>query len=314
MSPRIVRKWLVSVGLVGGAALVLSGCPEDAAEITEQAVPPSQNFPIASNYIAAATSVTVDQLVLASFDTTVTDAFDRETGEENFSFNPAGQWNFGLPFVSGDDPRLPAPTAAMSFSGAGIRLNDPQQQGPGFYFWFISGAMADLPPSTQFTVAFVLFGQEVRGELDQAATLLGDPITQPDSLVLINPNPLGDPAVVLGVGPATTNFGDTINVIAGANPWILGNASSDATGASDFGIVFTCGDAGGTPIIYCSDTPTATALADSAVHGRNDGQGYGLPRYNYVVMYDCVCVPDATTPIIARWQAGEDRNDSDDQP
>lgn len=62
MTPRVVRHWIGRLGFVGGMALVLAGCPEDAADITEFASDPSWNFPVASSYLAPTGPFTVDRL------------------------------------------------------------------------------------------------------------------------------------------------------------------------------------------------------------------------------------------------------------
>lgn len=315
MQARPVRL-LARITVAGAAVLALAGCPDDAADITEIKAT-SLDFDVAP--VAALDfpvgALSVDRLLLAAFDTTVVDAFGRET-DSNFGFvlfggDPADpEWVFDAPLVRNLDPRAPTliATTPVGTNGTGLFIDPPPNEGLNHYFFIISGSLSGLPPNTTFTVALVRLGTDVKAELDQAAVLQGLAITQPDSLVILNPNPLGDPNVVLGVGPATVNRGDTVFAQAGANPMIIGHASSDANGNSDFGIDLRCDTSGGTPVFFCSDgVPiSTTALNDSSLFGRNDGVAYSLPRYNYVVLYQGIVTPTDATPVVARWQTGQD--------
>jgi hypothetical protein len=302
-------KWL---GLMGAVVVLFTGCPEDAADIVEPRAT-ALDFDVAplAGVMFPRGAMSVDRLFLAAFDTTVADAFGRETGRDfGLDGGKTGQWVFGPPAARGEDGRAPTliATTPITSTAAGLLVNGPAIEGVEHYFFIISGRLEGLPPNTDFTVALVRLGTQINAELDQAAVLQGLPVTQPDSLIILNPNPAGDPNVILGVGGATVNRGDTINVFGGANPLIVGRASSDASGASDFGIVVRCDDAGGTPVFYCSDSDPISdaALEDSVMFGRNDGLPYVLPRYNYVVLYEGVGVPTDATPQVARWQTGQD--------
>ena len=323
MRNKVARR-LARLGMAAGVILVLTGCPEDAADIVEVNTT-ILNFSIAPlPAISFATGdMEIDNLALAAFDTTVTDGFTRELARcaapdvcdaKNYGFllfdgdDTDTEWVFGPPQGVSTDTRAPllsavAPTGSNSTA---LFIDPPINEGLGHYFFIISGSLAGLPASTNYTVALVRLGTQVKAELDQNATLIGLPITQRDSLIILSPNPLGDPATVLGVGTAPTNRGDTITILAGANPFILGNGSTTAMGDTDFGIDLNCG----TGVLWCSDVaPTSdAALTDSMLFGRNDGVAYTLPRYNFLVMYDCICVPDDGTPVIARWQTGQDMN------
>ncbi len=309
MGTRRVRHlaWLWVAGVM---VVLLTGCPEQAADIVE-VKSTILDFPVAptSDALLPGGDVEIESLVLAQFDVTRGDgdAFARATDDlPGFDPDYFDSWVFGVPAHRTIDNRAPTiqATTAITSSASGLFVGAPAYlPSEGYYYFIVSGVLQDLPPNTEYTVALVRYGVQVNAELDQAAILLGDPITQRDSLVVLNPNPLGDPTV--DINTATTgNTGDTIFAQVGANPYIIGHANSDGSGVSDFGIMIDAKTSGGTPVFLAgTDAPPTAAQRDSVPFGRNDGVAFDLPRYNYVVLFEGQGV---TGPTVARWQVGQD--------
>jgi hypothetical protein len=289
--------------------VLLTGCPDQAADIIE---PKSTilDFDVAPLPDASLPGgdVAIDNLVLADFDLSRNngDAFDRATDALPAYDEASADWIWGGPADASVDGR--APTLLQQTPvvvGTGLLVESPADQGGPYYNIWVSGVMEGLTPNTQYTVAFVRYGVDVKAELDQAAIMRGEPITQPDSLVVLNPNPLGDPNVDINFS-TTGNEGDTIPAQPGGNPFIIGNATVDAGGVSDFGIMISATDAvtGGNPYFWTSeDTIPTAAMLDSAMFGRNDGVAFAPTSYNYIVMFEGLGVTGRT---VARWQVAQD--------
>lgn len=300
---------LARLGIVGAMVVLLTGCPEDAADIVEVKAT-SLDFDVAPLPLVSFSTgaVSIDNLVLVTFDTTVADAFDRSTDATPAYVVADRRWVWGGPAHRAVDGRAPTllQTDPVVMSSIGLLVESPAAEGGAYYNIWVSGVMDGLPPNSQYTVAFVRYGVDVKAELDQAAILMGEPITQPDSLVVLNPNPLGDPNVDINYF-TTGNDGDTIPAQPGANPFIIGNATTDGTGNSDLGIMISATDAisGGNPYFWTNDqeNPPTAAMLDSAMFGRNDGVAFAPTSYNYIVMFEGLGVTGRT---IARWQVAQD--------
>jgi hypothetical protein len=305
---------LAQLGLVGAAALALTGCPEQAADIVE-IKGTSLDFAVAAVAPAVFPAGGAERERVAFggfFPDAVPDAFGRSSwlGTDpalpGYNRSP-GHWIWGGPADASVDGR--APTLLQQtpvIVGTGLLVEAPFDQGGPYYNLWVSGNMQGLAPNTQYTVAFVRYGTDVKAELDQEAVLLGQPITQPDSLVVLDPNPLGDPNVDINFS-TTGNEGDTIPAQPGGNPFIIGNATVDAAGASDFGIMISASDAvtGGNPYFWTDDVtnPPTAAMVDSAMFGRNDDVAFAPTSYNYIVMFEGLGVDG---PTVARWQVAQD--------
>ncbi|UCF21344.1 MAG: hypothetical protein JSU87_08180, partial [Gemmatimonadota bacterium] len=269
MSPPIVRHWITRIGLIGGTALVLAGCPEDAANITEFASAPSWDFPVAGAYLDPAGEASVDNFILAAIDPSVTDAFARTqsflTSAASF-FTCGGDcpaWEF--PVRNGSqDTRLPALQDNDATGDLGITpdsiFGDP----------FAVYTFAGLPANGSFTVTLERLALTVNGDLDHVNNLLNNPDfggfqKTPDAPDGLTP---------LGGSPGTT---------LGSNPYTIGGFTTDAGGLSGFN--FFAFDGGGT-----NDIIETNSLA-----------AFDLPQYNYLVIYD-----DATGLPVMRAQVGVD--------
>ena len=219
------------------------------------------------------------------------------SGTNQFCFGPWLRDSIG-------DPRLPALMRPAAASG---RLTSVffDVGGPEFFgtlatplptvkafelFLRIQG----LKPSTQYTVALVRYGLQVRGENDAVEMLVYGRVTEPDSLVLIEPNA----ETVAGVNYNwVTNAGCNNNrPPARANPWSLGTANANSTGQVTFD---KC---------WASDTlfyrNSATVVPDSSPFVRNSPGPRTRPQqFNYVEVYEGNGV---TGRPVARVQVGAD--------
>jgi hypothetical protein len=180
----------------------------------------------------------------------------------------------------------------------GLDSDDPA----GHWHIIHSGELFNLPPNLTYTLALVRYGVDVKGELDQAEVLLGRPITQRDSLVVLNPNPGGDVSFVVGSGTTPSNL-DTLptGAVGNANPWVLGQGTINWAGRADFGFILPAWDKSTMQVWY--NTSVATLFSDSIPTGRNDDVAYTAPRFNYMVMFEGV---GTSGRQIARWQLAQD--------
>lgn len=290
---RVVR----SVGALGGLlglTLVLTGCPEDAADIVKP-VATSIDFPAAP---AAAGfpggDLTIDRFTLAEFDTTVADAFGRKvTGNRPF-FAAAGTrfgagWNFrGFDRNSTSDPRLPAlveDDARIIPSGAApgeFVIGSPNEVGAaGFHNPFLDGLIVGLKPSTTYVVALFRYGITINGQLDASLVARGKPIDAPDQLVPVGGTPKGDPSVLI------VSFPTIIFMQKDANPFVLGRFVTDANGEGAFDVVVRSRTAAGETILFTTTSSNPpTSSFDSSLVARNDDTPTTFPRYNYLVILE----------------------------
>ena len=183
MTPsRHVRQWLTRLGLVAGAALVLTGCPQDAAEITESASEPSQNFPISSNYVEPVGSFSVDNIAFTGFDPNFSpDAFARGGEPLGFSFSGTRYLLDAAGRNMTTDPQLPAlgGSGTEVVGGGACRFGDdnfwggPAPTSGWDFFCFLDG----LLPNTDYSVLLVRYSLTVNGTLDTEEMLLTGAIT-----------------------------------------------------------------------------------------------------------------------------------------
>ena len=311
MSPRIVRQWLVRVGLVGGAALVLNGCPPDAAEITEQAVDPSQNFPIASNFLTPFGVFLINNITLADFDTTTADAFGTSTPGAGSFYGPVNfgnGWDLGgFDRNASTDPRLPLLTDAdadLPDVATALEFGEPSGVcGGDCEFWnpFLTANITSLAPNDTYIVALYRYGLTVNGELDAGLAAQGLALDAADALVVAGGSgPAGDPTLEITAFPTFT-----APIPADANPLILGFFPTDVDGAGAFDVVID-----GTGVVYNDNSGAPSDAAfDSALVARNDNVATTFPRYNYIVLLQgpATDAADAATKAsVMRWQIGTD--------
>lgn len=307
MTPNVVGRWIGRASLAGGLAIAFAGCPDSPEEITESASPSAFNFPVATVFEEPTGSFAVNRLTLAAFDTTVTNAFDREvTGLDGlgmfaadpfFDFPGWNLWSTGR--NSTQDPRLPA------LSGTGTEAVDRfcGLWGPGFGggtgVWDLFCEMQGMTALGRYTIMLARYATRINGALDASEVLLTGSVTNPDELVLLGGTPDGFPTT-------PCDFSTFVNPIANANPLVLGFADADASGAIQF--IDCLIDSGG---IWWASTegPPPAGAADSAAFAPNVQQTFGLPEYNYVVLVlgqGTLVDPVPVGPHAFRWQVGPD--------
>ena len=306
MTPFNVRQWLTRLGLLTGAALVLTACPEDAADITESASEPSQNFPISSNYVEPVGSFSVDNIAFTGFDPNFSpDAFARGGEPLGFNFSPDRYLLDPAARNSSNATRLPALGGAGTEVVGGLladcRFGDDNFWGgpaPTSAWDFFCG-VTGLLPNTDYSVLLVRYSLTVNGTLDTEEMLLTGAITQPDQLTLLGGTAGGYPNEECLFSLAPPAF--TVGITPNTNPFNMGFVTTDGTGS----LVFDCliGTNGG----LWEGTLTTPAGAPFAP---NDGPTtFDLPHYNYVIVVEgqgTAMNPVPTGPTVMRFQVGND--------
>ena len=190
------------------------------------------------------------------------------------------------------DPRLPA------MKQQNINLIFAQSAGPEYFganiFAWEHYIRMDLAPSTTYSMLFIRYGLEVRGELDAAEMLRVGTITEPDSLIVLDPNPGGYPVTnYTWVSNAGCN---NINVPAGANPLHLGVRTTASTGRVTF-------DQCHGPSNGLYHRNKSTTVVDSNPFYPNSMRPSVTQEYNYIEIREG---PTGTGRAVARIQVGAD--------
>jgi hypothetical protein len=272
---RAPQRWAAALA----AAMVLTACNE-----TDPLYEIARDTPIFYNPVTQEGTglprgdVDIQQYNLIEFNTSVPDAFGRTTTTANGLFGHAvgtssgNYWAVGL-HGSTADPRLPAPTVSGSGGAVYIAGTDAWMPDGEFNVWLPAiGGIGT--PGTQYALALVRYGVDVNGTLDTEQRLFGDPITQPDQLVLLPNNPGG--AFVEG-----NNYGEACRDVAAAqltaNPLVLGLTTATAGGIPEMDLSICSGNwySTGTAITQTGITPIAP----------NKTAFFNLPQYNYVALF-----------------------------
>jgi len=309
MTPRVVRHWMIRVGLIGGTALVLAACPEDAADITEVASEPSIDFPVVGAYVEPVGSFSIERFLLADFEPSVSDAFGRSS--EPFSeeadayplFYSGCCWAMGSdegtrPIATADDdprkPLLTLPAAILEWDFLDIALPGVWANDYDFY-----GGFCCVTPGATYVAGLERLALQVNAELDAEAVLLGQPITQADSLFRLGGAPGGDHTRAADL----FNTGNPYPAEANANPFIFGYVGASGTGTVMLDAVVSATDAGGATIWMPDTDPNQ----DLAVVAPNQLVSFDFPNYNYLTFWETNPdgSPDYSRPL-ARYQMGAD--------
>jgi hypothetical protein len=201
------------------------------------------------------------------------------------------------PALVEDDVTLGAnPDGLVLLDDSGVGL------GNGLFNIFNDEAMSNLKPNQEYILAFYRYALNVSGEVDHIQTLAGLPVDQPDALVVDGgTGPAGDPTAPIVSYPTFIPY-----TSADANPFIVGNFTTDANGDGFFdGIV----DGGGVFFYNDASGDPPDAAFDSSIVARNDGTATMLPRYNYVVILEgpaTDAADAADNPQAVRFQIGQD--------
>jgi hypothetical protein len=297
---------MIRVGLIGGTALVLAACPEDAADITEVASEPSIDFPVVAAYVEPVGSFSIERFLLADFDASVSDAFGRSN--ENFTDYPVFYEDYGWAMGGGEGtqpigtadvdtrkPLLTMATASYVYDYADINAYYVNEGDWDFYGYFCC-----VTPGTEYVAGLERNALQVNAELDAEAVLLGQPITDPDSLFWLGGAPGGDHTRAADLW----NLNDPYFAEQNANPYIFGYVSADADGEVLLDCVVSHADAGGATVWMAT---TADPDQDLSIVAPNQLVHFDFPNYNYLTFWERNPdgTPDYSRPL-ARYQMGVD--------
>ncbi|GEM_PF-404550 len=316
MGARTVRH-LARLGIAGAMVIVLTGCPEDAADIVAYKTT-ILNFDVAPTGAVSFTEgeLAVDAYLILAFDTTAADAFNRSVAGTRNGYSATataygGGWNFtGFERTSANDSRLPAlteddvvvvPSAAVPPSG--VVFADPNtvcgSDCPYHNLW-VDGRIENLAPSSTYIVALFRYGLNVNGQLDAALAAMDSALDAPDELVPVGGTPSGDPTLEIVSYPTFT-----APIASDANPLVLGYFTTNASGVGGWDVVVD-----GTDVLYSDISASpADASFDSALVARNDDTQTTFPRYNYLVVLEgpaTDAADAADNPQAFRFQIGQD--------
>ena len=316
------------------AALPLAACSENITGESEQLGEPALNFNLdvsgARGAPAGAASITAFT-PLQSRPLTDPDAF-RRSGTTGTGIGYGGECTSGLSGTntwcfttwvrdSVADPRAPtmaspgfAPRLSVLFTEVGGpeffgTLGTPDTTTKAFELYM---RLEGVKPSNPYSISLVRYGLIVRGELDAAERLIHGRITDPDSLVLIEPN--DDYFAVANrhtyYNWTSPNSSCTNKLVPiGVNPFYLGTVTStSSTSTTPRRLTFdrcwssygrTADDTTRTKVYY---TDPARVKPDSAPFIRNSVGPRTIPQqYNYIEVTDTL-----TKRVIARVQVGAD--------
>lgn len=314
---RKMMRSLSSAVLGGALLLTLGGCLRedenalvvlgpDSAVVVVPLVRPAFLRP-------AQGTATANRLELISFDQTPPDAFGRATSEFGYGWrltNSRPWYIFDLAARNmTTDPRLPAL--------GGLGTEDIEQArapfgacrlGDGGNFWGGTGGwdffcfLEGLKPNTDYSALLYRYALNVNGELDVPEMLLNGAVAQPDEFVPLGGSPGGYPTELCDFDPARPTF--TVGVTGDQNPLNMGFVTTDANGM----LVFDClvGSGG----FWADEFLTDPAEAPMAP---NRFESFGLPKYNYIVIFEGTGTPAApipSGPMVIRFKVGVDIDQS----
>ncbi len=303
------RFWAVALSVIVGGALA---CKTDPAEMQGQVGDYIFDF-LADGSLTGGVPAgdnTISTFAVAAIDLSRAgpDEFGRSTpGNRSTYCSDCATFGAGWDFTdwlstAASDMRTPTLVENdVVQSGLGLAIGDSEEVGAaGVFNPFTVDALENLKPNQVYIVAFYRYALTVNGELDQLQTLAGQTVDQPDALVVDGgTGPAGDPTVPV------VSFPTFVNYVPDANPYIMGNFTTDAAGVGAFdGIIDGLG------LFYTDQSgDPPDAAFDSSIVARNDGTATALPRYNYVVILEgpaTDAADAADNPQAIRYQIGQD--------
>lgn len=284
--------------LVVAAALTVGAC-DSSRDLSRKIVGPGGADAAIQVQLGSAAGLPGGTYFVAS----PADLWNRGTGLTGF-FNSQNAFNYPAWVLEGklrnatDDPRLPALASTTArwgrFAVIGGSAGFHGVENSYNFYAEITG----LKPETDYTLMFVRYGLEVRGELDALNILTDRPADTPDSLFVLGGTPGGTPDyfcdfIVEDAPTATAN----------ANPFVIGYFTTNETGTATIDCVIFDGG-----IWYTTDNspPENQAVLP---FGGNRFAAFDLPAYNYIVIVEgrgTASNPVPNGPAVARVQMGVD--------
>lgn len=256
-------------------------------------------------------SLALEGVRVTNFDLTVPDAFDRATGlTYALATDCCYIWGHEDVLGSETDPRLPAlgsedpRVVDNGGSGEDLYLLDPAYWWGAAAFpslWDLWGGISDLPADTKVYVGLARYGVQPNGRLDQADILLTSEAAAPDQLVLAGGTPGGE-----GERPAgafTGAPGWPYPAAPNANPWVLGNVTTNADGNAGIDVLFSSNDENGNLVYYTGQNGTET---DKLLISPNENGTARSNQYNYLVIWADNPLTNPNAQVLARVQLGAD--------
>lgn len=297
-----MMKRVSSVAIGGALLLTIWGCPRDDENQLIVTGPDSAVTVVPlvrPAFLRPPTgSAEANRLELISFDQSPADAFGRATTEFGYSWDGDNYRFDAAARNSTNDPRLPA------LGGLGTEVVGASQcrfgegtwwggSGGFDFFCFLDG----LKPSTDYSVLLYRYETVVNGDLDAPERLLTGAIAEPDELVPLGGTPGGYPTELCDFDPARPTF--TTGVTGDQNPLNMGFVTTDADGS----LVFDCliGSGGHWAEEDLDGSPSLAPI------GPNTFDPFGLPRYNFIVIFEgqgSAADPIPAGPMVMRFQVG----------
>lgn len=305
---RITRGLMLPAALSVTVLLSATACFDDAVTDATGEQPAVNVLLGPGETVLPAGELGLEDIRIANFDLSLPDAFDRaEAPLENYTeqeteFGAA----MGMPILRGipgsnTDPRLPVPTRDAAAPGEFWGLYNPAWTAVGEGAWDLFGEVGGLAPDQTYTVVLARMALDVRGALDNAQVLTGQPVTEPDSLFFLG-------GTETGYAGVTCNFSALSPVTASTNPVALGVINTDGAGAATVDCIpFASGDS---PWWRNAASENPPGAADSIPFGVNSPDGQLDPgMYNYLLLYEgdidpANPVPDGSPAV--RIQVGPD--------
>ena len=320
--------------LAAAALVVLAGCAEEITGDSEQVGEPALNFNLDVSGARGAPTGTASVTNIGPLEArplTASDVFKR-------SGSTGGLIGYGVDCTGGlsgvntwcfttwtrdsiGDPRAPtmavpgfAPRLSVLFTEVGGpeffgTLATPEPNTKAFELFM---RLEGVKPSTAYSISLVRYGLVVRGDLDAAERLIHGRVTQPDSLVLIEPNNSYFAVPNIHTFYNWTSPNSSCNnklVPIGVNPFYLGTVvSTSSTSATPRRLTFdrcwssfgrTVNDTTRQKVYYTNST---AVRPDSSPFIRNSiGPRTLQQQYNYIEVRDTLA-----NRVIARVQVGAD--------